>query len=86
MVMVTEAAAPPVFEWKRWPEAEAFVNRLIATALAGSDFAQGLAERMPGETGTRFSVWVDHLLVDGAPDCPDCSRHWVTSASRSDTR
>jgi hypothetical protein len=67
MLTVTEAAAPPAFEWKRWPETEAFVERLIATALAGNDFARALAERMPAETGTRISVWVDHLVVSDAP-------------------
>jgi hypothetical protein len=65
MAIVAEAAAPPSFDWKRWPEAEAFVDRLIATALAGNAFARELAERMPGETGTQFSVWVDHLVVSG---------------------
>jgi hypothetical protein len=64
MVMVT-AAAPPSYDWKRWPETEVFVDRLIAAALAGNGFARELAERMPGETGTRFSVWVDHLVLSG---------------------
>jgi hypothetical protein len=67
MATVTEAAAPPSFEWKRWPETEAFVDRLIASALAGNDFARGLAERMPAETGTRFPLWVDHLVVADVP-------------------
>ncbi len=67
MGVVMEAVAPPSFEWRRWPETEAFVDRLIATALEGNAFARGLAERMPGETGTRFSVWVDHLVLAGGP-------------------
>ena len=28
-----------MFDWKRWPETEAFVDELIATALAGNAFA-----------------------------------------------
>ena len=31
----TASAAPPSFEWKRWPETEAFVDRLVEQALAG---------------------------------------------------
>jgi hypothetical protein len=67
MATVTEAVAPPVFDWKRWPDTEAVVDGLIASALAGNGFARTLAERMPGETGTRFSVWVDHLVVGDVP-------------------
>lgn len=55
----------PVFEWKRWPETEAFVNQLISTALSGNSFAATLAERMQSETSTRFQDWVDHIVVAG---------------------
>src|SRR6185312_5764467 len=61
------AAAPPSFDWKRWPETEALVDRLIEAALQGNGFAHELAGRMPGETGTRFSVWVDQLVVSDVP-------------------
>ncbi|MHB1558018.1 MAG: hypothetical protein ACYC61_11185 [Isosphaeraceae bacterium] len=47
MAVVMEAGAPPSFEWRRWPETEGFVERLIASALEGNAFAGGLAERMP---------------------------------------
>jgi hypothetical protein len=67
MATVTEAVAPPSFDWKRWPETEAVVDGLIAAARDGNAFARGLAVRMPGETGTRFSVWVDHLVLSDAP-------------------
>src|SRR5579883_2250538 len=67
MVILTEAAAPPSFDWKRWPETEAVVNGLIATALEGNAFARGLAARLPRETGTSFAVWVDHLVIAGGP-------------------
>ncbi len=40
MATVTEAAAPPSFEWKRWPETEEFVEGLIGAALAGNAFAR----------------------------------------------
>src|SRR3954471_14531528 len=65
MSVATAPEAPAQFEWKRWPDAEAFVGRLIATALEGHPFAARLAERMIAETGTRFEVWVDHLVVTG---------------------
>jgi hypothetical protein len=60
-------AAPPSFDWKRWPATESLVDEMIATALAGNAFAAQLAERMLLETGTSFSVWVDHLVIRGAP-------------------
>jgi hypothetical protein len=65
MSLAVEKAAPPAFEWKRWPEAEVFVGELLTTALEGNAFAAGLAERMLRETGTQFAVWVDHLVVPG---------------------
>jgi hypothetical protein len=65
MSVATALEAPAQFDWKRWPDTEAFVGRLIATALEGHSFAARLAERMIAETGTRFNVWVDHLVVTG---------------------
>jgi hypothetical protein len=62
MATLTEPAASP-FDWKRWPETEAFVAEQIASALAGNAFAAGLAGRMARETSTRFSDWVDHLVI-----------------------
>lgn len=58
--------AQPTFEWNRWPETEALVNRLIGTALEGNSFAARLAERMRSESGTLFKDWVDHLVVDNS--------------------
>jgi hypothetical protein len=63
MPQLVETAARPAFEWKRWPETEAFVDSLIARAIDGNSFAARLAERMHVETGTRFKDWVDHLVV-----------------------
>jgi hypothetical protein len=63
------ATAPPsasTFDWQRWPGTEAFVDRLIATAVEGNELAGELAERMTCETGTRFKDWVDHLIVFGS--------------------
>ncbi|MGP0069969.1 MAG: hypothetical protein ACLQGP_41005, partial [Isosphaeraceae bacterium] len=62
-LMTEEVAASPSFDWRRWPETESFVDAMIATALDGNALARELAERMPSETGTRFSAWVDHLVV-----------------------
>ncbi|GAC1334056.1 MAG: hypothetical protein NVSMB14_01060 [Isosphaeraceae bacterium] len=54
---------PKTWDWKRWPETEAFVDELIAETLEGNEFAANLARRMTTETGTRFVDWVDHLVV-----------------------
>jgi hypothetical protein len=67
MAILMEAAAPPAFDWRRWPETAALVNGLIAAALEGNAFARELAGRLPRETGTSFAVWCDHLVVPGGP-------------------
>ena len=64
MGLMTEVVAKSTsFDWQRWPHTEALIDALIAKALDGNALAQSLAERMPTETGTRFSAWVDHLVV-----------------------
>src|SRR6516164_45666 len=65
MSPTTQTASPPSFDWKRWPETEAFVDDLIAAALDGNAFAAELSGRMKRETGTSFKVWVDHILIRG---------------------
>jgi hypothetical protein len=65
MPTTMEAAPHQTFEWRRWPQAEAFVDDLIAKALEGNAFAASLAGRMQRETGTCFKVWVDHVVVRG---------------------
>src|SRR5947207_10770792 len=65
MAIMMETPAPPSFDWKRWPDTEAFVAELIATAREGNAFARELAGRMPREAGTPLTVWVDHLVVSG---------------------
>ncbi len=65
MPPIMEAAPPQTFEWRRWPQCDAFVDEVVAEALAGNRFADQLANRMERETGTRFKVWVDHLIVRG---------------------
>ncbi len=64
---VTLTTSPSEFNWRRWPETEAFVDQLIEHGLEGNAFAAELAGRMPVETGTRFKVWVDHVVVRGGP-------------------
>jgi hypothetical protein len=73
MALTTATAEAPSmeWEWKRWPKTEGFVDDLIATAVEGNAFARELAERMPRETGTRFPIWVDHLVVAGGPGLAD---------------
>lgn len=74
---MTTSAAPrtssetPSFEWRRWPETEAAVDAWIAAALDGNAFARRLAERMRGETSTRFQDWTDHLVLSERPGLPE---------------
>ncbi|QEH33065.1 hypothetical protein OJF2_15610 [Aquisphaera giovannonii] len=65
MPALTVREADRSFEWQRWPQAEAFVGRLIAGGVEGNRFATGLAARLPAETGTALPVWVDHLVITG---------------------
>ena len=67
MATATIETAPKRFEWNRWPEAEAFVDARVASALAGNSFARELAGRMTRETSTRFKDWVDHLVLGESP-------------------
>jgi hypothetical protein len=55
------------FDWKRWPETEALIDRLVQSALSHHAFASNLAERMIHETGTRFKVWLDHFVLADRP-------------------
>jgi hypothetical protein len=68
MSLLTEQAPPAAFEWRRWPETQAFIDELVVTALDGNPFADDLAGRMQRETGTRFHVWLDHLVIRGGTD------------------
>jgi hypothetical protein len=67
MSTTLESPPTPSFDWRRWPETEAFVDGLIARALDANPFASGLAQRMASETSTRFKDWVDHLVVSDRP-------------------
>src|SRR5262245_28077698 len=59
----TQTAAPRTFEFKRWPDTDAFLDEAVATVLDGNAFAALLADRMHRETGTRFKVWIDHFVI-----------------------
>ncbi|HMB07634.1 MAG TPA: hypothetical protein VKP69_28370 [Isosphaeraceae bacterium] len=67
MPLATDPPTTPAFDWRRWPEAQSAVDQLIAAALIGNAFAADLAERMPVESSTRFTDWVDHLVVTDQP-------------------
>jgi len=67
MPEVTAQPSPGTFEWRRWPETESFLDSVLERGLEGNAFARSLADRLPGETGTRFKVWVDHVVVKGTP-------------------
>ena len=55
------------FDWKRFPETEKFLDRMIHLVLNGNSFCATLSERMTQETGTRFLDWVDHLVLSDRP-------------------
>jgi hypothetical protein len=63
--MSLSATAPRTFDWKRYPEAEALVDRLLRNFLEQHAFAASLARRMMTETSTRLVDWVDHLVLSG---------------------
>jgi hypothetical protein len=65
MALIAETPASTAFDWKRWPETEAFIDDVVASALEGNEFAADLAVRMQRETATRFKVWIDHLVLEG---------------------
>lgn len=67
VTIANTGSRPSVWEWKRWPETESFVEGWVEAALSGHAFAAELARRMRFETGTRFEDWVDHLVVADAP-------------------
>ena len=67
----TLAAGRPVFEWKRYPEAEAFLAGKVEAFLGRHAFASRLAGRMLLETGTRFGDWIDHLGLPNEPGLAD---------------
>src|SRR5437879_2352714 len=55
--------APADFKWPRCPEADTCIEETIQAFLAKHSFAAHLALRMKTKTSTRFSDWVDHLLL-----------------------
>jgi hypothetical protein len=63
------------FDWQRYPETEAFLDDRYEQAIEGHPFLADLAARLPGETGTRLKVWVDHLVL---ADRPGLARHLVS--------
>jgi len=72
MATLMEAGAAPStdeapFAWKRWPETEALVDRLVDSFLSRHSFAAQLAGRMARETGTRFKAWIDHIVLADRP-------------------
>ncbi|MGE3821784.1 MAG: hypothetical protein AB7I30_20415, partial [Isosphaeraceae bacterium] len=60
-----------LFDWKRFPSTEARVEGWVASALDGNAFASALARRMGVETDTRFTNWVDHLVLSERPGLLD---------------
>lgn len=71
MATATSVTPPKVYDWKLWPETQAFVDEKVASALEGNAFARRLAERMQTETSTRFRDWVDHIVLNDRPGLTD---------------
>ena len=55
------AARTRDFDWREHPDAEGLVGRLVREALAAGPAARDLASRLPGETSTHLSEWLDHV-------------------------
>ena len=55
--------APANFQWGRFPDAEAFIEKHLQRFLGTHAFASQLSRRMRDETSTVFSNWVDHLII-----------------------
>ena len=45
MPAIAERLAPVVFDWKRWPNTDAFVDDLDQFRPEGNSFVAGLADR-----------------------------------------
>jgi hypothetical protein len=50
-------------EWLRYPEAEAYVGRLLDKVTADMPAANELAVELLDKTGSRLLDWLDHLIV-----------------------
>lgn len=71
MTLATAPPPPAAFDWKRFPDTEAFLAQQYQVALGGNTFAAKLADRMKRETSTRFDDWVDHLVLADRPGLPE---------------
>ena len=67
MSIVAPTLAPKTFNWQRWPKTEAFVADLVAQGLEANPFAANLSNRMRNESSTRFTDWLDHLVLSDHP-------------------
>jgi hypothetical protein len=61
------SGAAKEFAWQRYPQTERLIQRWIEDGLSANKFAAALSERMARETSTRFSDWVDHLVLARSP-------------------
>jgi len=57
----------PKFDWKRWPETEAWLQERVGEIRAVNRFADKLAEAMATRASTRFRDWIDHLVLNERP-------------------
>jgi len=54
-------------EWKRHPEAEAFIGRLLAGARRAMPSLDRIAGEIDARTGTRWIDWIDHVAIEDGP-------------------
>lgn len=64
----TAASSTEFITWERQPQAEAFLQAVVAEFMKSCTAAVELAERMRNETGTRFPDWIGHITLP--PDDP----------------
>ncbi len=53
----------PRFDWKRYPEAEAYLLEVIGAFLGAHQWASRLEKKIKELTSTKFIDWVDHLVL-----------------------
>ena len=59
---------PTRFDWKRYPEAEAFFLEGMDTFLKAHQAASRLEQKIREQTGTKLLDWVDHIVLpDSSP-------------------
>jgi hypothetical protein len=56
-------ATSDAWDWKLYPETEAFLSRLVGSFVEGHGYTDTLRQEIEGTTSTRFIDWVDGMEV-----------------------